>query len=213
MTQPFSAGSLCSTVGDLVAWQRALVGGRVVRAHSYAAMITPESLADGKPLTYGYGLGVGTLENRRKISHGGGIHGFTSDLAYYPEDSLHVSVLANSQANTGRFGERVARAALGLPLRPTGVALAGAERARYVGTYAATSPPAQTGRMRIFEQEGSLYRQIGSQPAGRLVARGDHVFVLEENDNIRFTFTVSGDRATKLTINHPGGTIEATREP
>jgi D-alanyl-D-alanine carboxypeptidase len=39
MTQPFSAGALCSTVGDLVAWQRALAAGRVVKPSSYTAMI------------------------------------------------------------------------------------------------------------------------------------------------------------------------------
>jgi D-alanyl-D-alanine carboxypeptidase len=116
MTQPFSAGALCSTVGDLIAWQRALVGGRVVRPASYAAMTTPEPLDDGKPLTYGYGLGVGTFEKRRRVSHGGGIHGFNTELAYYPDDTLHVVVLANTQSNPGRLAEQIARAALGLRL-------------------------------------------------------------------------------------------------
>jgi D-alanyl-D-alanine carboxypeptidase len=37
MNQPFSAGALCSTVGDLVAWQRALGTGRVVKPASYAS--------------------------------------------------------------------------------------------------------------------------------------------------------------------------------
>ena len=127
MTQPFSAGALCSTAGDLVAWQRALVSGRVVRPESYQAMTTPESLTDGKPLTYGYGIGVGTLEGRRKVAHGGGINGFITELAYYPSDSLHVVVLANTApSNPGRLGEQIARVVLGLPLAPAPAARAGA---------------------------------------------------------------------------------------
>jgi D-alanyl-D-alanine carboxypeptidase len=216
MTQPFSAGALCSTVGDLVAWQRALVGGRVVRPASYAAMTTPESLVDGKPLTYGYGLGVGRLATHRKVSHGGGINGFITDLAYYPDDTLHVAVLANtSPSNPGRLADQIARVALGLPpvTPPTGVALAGAERARYVGTYALTGPAGQKAPLRVFEQGGVLMAQIAGQTTSSLVPLGNHAFILREDPDVRITFAVSGDRATKLTFVQPGGTMEAAREP
>jgi len=213
MTQPFSAGALCSTVGDLAAWQRALVGGRVVRPASYAAMTTPEPLNDGKPITYGFGLGVGKLETHRKVSHGGGINGFITDLHYYPDDTLHVVVLANTApSNPGRLADQIARVTLGLPLR-TGVALAGAERARYVGTYTLTSASGQKVPMRIFEQDGALHRQIGNQPPARLVALGNHAFVLQDNEAVRLAFTVDGARATKLTVTHPDGRMDAPREP
>jgi CubicO group peptidase (beta-lactamase class C family) len=216
MTQPFSAGALCSTVGDLVAWQRALAGGRVVRPASYAAMTTPETLTDGKPLTYGYGIGVGTFEKRRKVSHGGGINGFITDLSYYPDDSLHVVVLANtSPSNPGRLGEQIARVALGLPLLrpPVGVSLGAAERARYVGTYTLRVPSGQTLPVRIFEENGTLLRQIGPQPPARLIALGNHAFVTAEDPNVRLTFAVSGERATKLTLVDEGQTLEAPRAP
>jgi len=216
MTQPFSAGALCSTVGDLVAWQRALVGGRVVKPTSYVAMTTPESLTDGKPLTYGYGIGVGMLEQHRKVSHGGGINGFITDLAYYPQDTLHVVVLANtSPSNPGRLADQIARVALGMPLKtaPVGVALAGPERARYVGTYTLTVPGGQTAKMRIFDQDGALHGQVANQPPQRMVALGNHAFVFRENPDVRITFVVDGDRATKLTFAQPGGSMEATRDP
>ena len=35
MDIPYSAGSICSTAGDLVTWSRALASGRVVRPESY----------------------------------------------------------------------------------------------------------------------------------------------------------------------------------
>jgi CubicO group peptidase (beta-lactamase class C family) len=216
MTQPFSAGALCSTVGDLVAWQRALTSGRVVRPASYAAMTTPETLSDGKPLTYGYGIGVGTFEKRRKVSHGGGINGFITDLSYYPDDSLHVVVLANtSPANPGRLGEQIARVALGLPLLrpPTAVTLSAAERARYAGTYTLKVPSGQTFPVRIFDENGTLMGQVGPQPPVKLVALGNHVFVRAEDPDVRMTFAVSGERATKLMLVDGGQTLEAPRAP
>jgi CubicO group peptidase (beta-lactamase class C family) len=215
MTQPFSAGALCSTVGDLVAWQRALVGGRVVRSASYAAMTTPEALSDGKPLTYGYGLSVGTFEKRRRVSHGGGIHGFNTELAYYPDDTLHVVALANTASNPQRLADQIARVALGLPLLtpPTGIALAGSERARYVGAYTLTGPAAQKAPARVFEQDGALYWQLGGRPPRRLIALGDHAFALQEVPGVRITFAISGDRATKLTVAQGASTTEGSRDP
>ena len=216
MTQPHAAGALCSTVGDLVAWQRALVGGRVVRPSSYAAMTSPESLADGNPLTYGYGLGVGSLARHRRISHGGGINGFITDLAFYPNDSLHVVVLANtSPSNPGRLASQVARVALGLPLLtpPVGITLAGAERARYVGSYTFTAPSGQKTAVRIFEQGPALLAQMTGQPPSPLIALGNHTFVLREDLEVRLTFVVEGDRAVRLTLAQPTSTVEATRDP
>jgi CubicO group peptidase (beta-lactamase class C family) len=95
MTQPFAAGSLCSTVRDLVAWTRGLQSGKVVSADSYRQMTTPIPLANGKPQRYGFGLGVGTLGTHRSVSHNGGINGFTSQMGSYPDDSLIVVVLTN----------------------------------------------------------------------------------------------------------------------
>src|SRR5688500_13401031 len=60
MTQPYAAGSLCSTVKDLVVWAQALSSGKVVSPASYKLMTTPGTLNDGKSFSYGFGLGTGT---------------------------------------------------------------------------------------------------------------------------------------------------------
>jgi hypothetical protein len=91
--------------------------------------------------------------------------------------------------------------------------LAGAERGRYVGNYTLTAPSGQKAPLRVFEQGGVLIGQIASQPPTRFIALGNHAFVLREDPEVRITFAVSGDRATKLTMTQPGGTLEATRDP
>jgi D-alanyl-D-alanine carboxypeptidase len=115
MKNPFAAGALCSTVKDLVTWTSALAGGKVVSAASYAQMIAPTKLADGKEQAYGFGLMPGQLEGHPQIAHGGGINGFMSMLIYFPKDDVTVAVLSNSSLGpASRIANRVGRAALGL---------------------------------------------------------------------------------------------------
>ncbi|HEV8597799.1 MAG TPA: serine hydrolase domain-containing protein [Gemmatimonadales bacterium] len=94
---PFSAGSLCSTAGDMVAWLQGLHGGKVLTSASYAEMVSPSKLNDGTPLRYGMGIGVGRdLRGLREIGHGGAIAGFVSHASWYPDAQLAVVVLMNS---------------------------------------------------------------------------------------------------------------------
>jgi len=117
MTHPYAAGALCSTVGDLVAWQHALAAGRVVSPASYARMTTPETLASGERLTYGYGLVVIQYLGHRLVMHEGGINGFSASLLRFPDDSLDVVVLCNTErSGSGVLAQNLARAVLGLPL-------------------------------------------------------------------------------------------------
>ena len=115
MRQPFSAGALCSTVGDLVAWQRALAAGRVVKPGSYSAMTTAEGAAVGS--RYGFGLASDTLAGRTSVEHGGGINGFNSMLTFFPSDTLSIAVLGNTNGPwVNRVADNIARAALRVPL-------------------------------------------------------------------------------------------------
>jgi CubicO group peptidase (beta-lactamase class C family) len=49
MRFPFAAGGLCSTVGDLAAWTRALESGKVVAAAAYEKMTTEARTEAGGP--------------------------------------------------------------------------------------------------------------------------------------------------------------------
>jgi hypothetical protein len=96
-TWPYSAGSLCSTAGDMVTWLQALHGGKVVSPASYKEMITPSKLNDGTPLRYSMGLAVGNdVRGLYRIGHGGGIAGFVTEVTWYPDSQLAVVVLMNS---------------------------------------------------------------------------------------------------------------------
>lgn len=62
------------------------------------AALTTVALKNGnKPgMNYGYGLITGKYRGLEHIQHGGGLHGFVSQLAYYPKQKLSVVMFSNS---------------------------------------------------------------------------------------------------------------------
>jgi CubicO group peptidase (beta-lactamase class C family) len=89
MSVPHAAGALYSTTEDLLRWERGLFGGKVVSAASVKKMTTPFKN------NYALGVVVQTVDGRTVVQHGGGIDGFNTFLAYYPDEKLTVIVLAN----------------------------------------------------------------------------------------------------------------------
>ena len=53
MTQPHAAGALVATIDDLLRWNLALHGGRLLSEDSYRRMTTPEGKAGEAPNRFG----------------------------------------------------------------------------------------------------------------------------------------------------------------
>lgn len=95
-TQPYSAGALVSTVADMAKWDAALYTDRLLKRESLEQMWTPAKLNDDKSTAYGLGWSVNTYRTRKRISHGGGIPGFSTAIDRFVDDKLTVVVLVNS---------------------------------------------------------------------------------------------------------------------
>ncbi|MEP6495839.1 MAG: serine hydrolase domain-containing protein [bacterium] len=116
LTQPFAAGALCSTVGDLAMWERALAGGKVVSPGSLALMSTAATLNNGQKINYGFGLVPGEMSGHAFINHSGGIPGFATMEYYFPADTLSVVVFTNYDSQSPNvLAGNIARAVYGLP--------------------------------------------------------------------------------------------------
>lgn len=112
---PYAAGSLCSTVRDLVKWNQALHKGGILSNSVYKQMITPGQLNDGTVLRYARGLSLTKIGGRKAIHHGGGINGFLSQSLYFPEEDLTVVVLVNTAGpiSPSKLAETIAIKILG----------------------------------------------------------------------------------------------------
>jgi D-alanyl-D-alanine carboxypeptidase len=220
MTHPFSAGALCSTVRDLVIWQRALAGGRVVNARSYALMTTADTLNNGKRLSYGFGLVPGMLGTHRSVGHGGGVNGFTTSSIYFPDDSVNVVVFSNSDRGPDPLALNISRAVFGIPLvaapKPlVAVPLPDADRDRLPGIYDLVPTGGGKFDIHIMVENGQLMTQAEGQWQGKfpLVYLGNLQFGASFDPSIRVTFISENGVITKMRLEQGGGTMEGARRP
>jgi len=85
----YAAGGLVGTATDLFRWSRGVLTGRVFGPELLRRSLEP---VRGN---YGYGWQIREFFGRRVYNHTGGIDGFSSHLAFYPDDGLTIIVLAN----------------------------------------------------------------------------------------------------------------------
>jgi CubicO group peptidase (beta-lactamase class C family) len=200
MTQPYSAGSLYSTVEDLFTWNEALYSGKVLSANSFEAMTTPVKN------NYGYGLGIDTKNNHKMIAHGGGINGFSTFLVRFPEDKLTVVVLRNSDyglANPGKIAQDLAAIVLGekyeIPRAHVEIHVESKILDAYVGKYKLGSEAVLT----ITKEGDQLMAQVSGQPKIALFAESETTFFPKVVDlTIKFEKDATG-KVTKLVL-HQG---------
>ena len=132
MSLPYAAGSLYSTVDDLLIWDQALHAGKAIKPASVAAMFTDYGFK------YGFGQSIRVDNKGRRVwGHNGGINGFSTQLNHLPDDGLTVIVLANiEQAPVGRISQSLIEtyfdpvSTAGAGVKPTS-----AELDRFVGRY------------------------------------------------------------------------------
>lgn len=134
MSVPWSAGGMYSTTVDLLKWERALFGGKVLNGESLAAMTTP---GQGN---YGLGLFVEQKYGMRVVWHGGQIEGFNSYIAYIPERRIAIILLSNMNGGAiYNVSDKLMQVALGkavtLPSDHRAAPIARDDLAKFTGVY------------------------------------------------------------------------------
>jgi hypothetical protein len=117
------------------------------------------------------------------IDHGGGIEGFNTFLAYYPDDKLTVVVLANFTGGAPQeIATRLAAVAHGekleLPSERKEITLAPKTLEQYVGTYQ-LAPKVE---MKITLDGGQLFTQLSGQGKLALFPTSETLFFLKVVD-------------------------------
>jgi CubicO group peptidase (beta-lactamase class C family) len=206
MSIPFSAGALYSTTRDLLVWEQALYGGKVLSAASLKKMTTPFKE------NYGCGLMIRTEKGHLLYEHGGGIEGFNTEMAYYPDDKLTVIVLGN--LNGGAPGDIAAK--LGSVAHGEKVVLQSERKEiqvpraileKYVGNYELA--PGIFITMSL--DEDHLFTQLTGQPKFEVFAENETNFFLKVVD-ARLTFeTDSQGKVVDLVLHQNGRDQTAKR--
>ena len=199
MAQPYSAGSLYSTVEDLARWDRALTDGKLISKDSYARMYTP---VKGD---YAYGWSVTTRSGRKEISHGGGINGFATEILRYPEQDVCVVVLCNVlPVNPGKVAHDLAAIAFGEPHKlPAEHKVARVDPKvydAYVGRYRVTPDLVLT----VTRDGDRLFAEPTDQPKLEILPESETEFFLKVAD-VTLTFVKDDKGMATHVVVHQGG--------
>jgi CubicO group peptidase (beta-lactamase class C family) len=93
----FAVGGLRSTTADMWAFAKAFFGGKLVKPATERQMLSPV-LGD-----YGLGWQVKQFFGQTMFNHTGGIDGFASHLAVYPDQNLIIVVLSNIESEPAKL--------------------------------------------------------------------------------------------------------------
>lgn len=193
----FTDGGISSTAIEVAAVLRGLFSGGLLKSESIAQMTrrTPTTYGD---MDYGFGVRLGSLDGHPKIGHTGGYESVVACAAYYPEDSLAVVVLLNTDGAQGAtdIEARIARLVLGIPAPSLSrVRLDPDQIQRLSGTYEMRSE-GHVKRFELFERGGRLFeRRVapGAEPSA-LVHVGNGTFANPDWGELRLVATLEGAR-------------------
>lgn len=135
---PLGGGSMYSTVGDLYKWDRALYTTSLLSNASKQRMFSPEM---GK---YGYGLWIDSLFGQYRISHIGGIPGFSASIFRFPLQDVCIVSLSNNDI----MGWKIAYGLAAIlfhheyvqPVKHKAVSIDPKLTERYIGKYELSEP-------------------------------------------------------------------------
>jgi len=203
MTQPYAAGAIMSNVDDLLTWQLAINGNKLVKKETIQLAFTPVKLNDGKVQEYGYGWGIGSINGSRTIEHTGGIFGFATDEIYLPDEDIYVVVLSNCDCSgPSDVTTRMAAKAIGKPYSDP------VAKIELDPTYAhslAGNYEFEDGSIRMITADGG---QLFSQRTGgsrfKILAQSKTVFSFETGFFV-LEFIVDGDEVKEVLMKDRSG--------
>ena len=210
MQQPYAAGSMYSTVEDLLKWDQALYTDALIPSSAKTLMWTPFKdnyaygwgIREASPATFGY----------RQVAHSGGINGFSSMIIRVPEINVTAIVLGNNAASPA---SPIARDLLAIyfgapydiPAPKTVIALDPKVFDQYVGEY-------QLGPnfiMTVSREGNRFMTQATGQPPVEIFPLSETKFFPKEIE-AEITFVKSADgTVTGLMLTQNGRTQMAKR--
>ena len=198
-TVSYSAGAIYSTTGDLYLWHNALQKNKILSKAQQDKAYTPVKNK------YGYGWGIDTIEGKRKVAHGGGIHGFTTNISRVPEDDVCIVLLSNASNTTlGEITKSIFAILYGkeykLPKERTVIKLPEEKLKQYEGEYEIK----EGLHVVISLKDGELVATPTGQKNEILYAEKEDLLFVKSQD-IQLEFTRNEKKEVDGFILHQGG--------
>ncbi|MEJ2055382.1 MAG: serine hydrolase [Calditrichaceae bacterium] len=210
MSIPGGAGAIVSTPGDLIVFITALFDNKLVSESSLEQMMDMQDH---------FGRGLLRFPFGKFIAYGfnGGIDGFQSNLAYFPEKDLTLSVLANGlNYNFNDILIGILSISFNAPFKipdfsAQPVTLTIEQLNKYTGEYESDALPL---KIKLFIKENDLYGQATGQQPFPLIPYSESEFKFEQAGIIiEFQTGTSGQvNYDSFVLNQAGGKYLYKRE-
>ncbi|MGB3585537.1 MAG: serine hydrolase domain-containing protein [Tunicatimonas sp.] len=204
MSIPVGAGALVSTPTDLTTFFNALFFSKVV---------SESSLEDMTKLVDNIGLGLFQIpfHDKRAFGHGGGIDGFKSNAAYFPNDSVSIAYTTNGVGMVGMNDILIGALSIyfgkdyEFPDFKPGPKLSSEDLDAYLGVYTSPNFPLD---VTIIKDGATLIGQATGQPSFTLKAYEIDKFKFDAAQ-LKLEFIPEED---KMILRQGGDEFELTRE-
>jgi CubicO group peptidase (beta-lactamase class C family) len=202
----FSAGAIYSTTSDLYLWHQALQHNSILSAAQQGKAYTPVKN------NYGYGWGIDSIDGKRRVGHGGGIHGFITNISRVPVDDVCIVLLSNGsdvalQEITNSIYAILYNKEYKLPAEKAVIKIPESTLKQYEGEY--EIKPELHVIMTV--KDGNLVAAPTGQNENILYGEKEDVFFVKEQD-IQVEFTRDAAKAVDGFILHQnGGTINCKK--
>jgi uncharacterized protein YneR len=206
MSIPIGGGDLYSTVEDMYKWDQALSPGRILSRESLQKALTPVKNR------YGYGWAIDKQYGQLRYSHGGGINGFSTYFARFPEEKAVVVVLGNTDFGaTGDVAAAVTRSLFSAKyVRPQDrkeISLDPVRLPAYVGQYETESG----GKATVSVESGKLHVMFPNAAREEVFPEAEDRFYYKSTDRqLAFRRDAAG-QVTGMVIHRYGTESEAVK--
>lgn len=202
----FAAGAMYSTTCDLYKWHQAVQQYKIISKADWERAYTPQKN------NYGYGWIIDSIAGKRKVGHGGGIHGFITTIARVPEDDVCIILLDNASDNIiGKINESIQAILYNkpytLPKKRIAIKVPETTLQHYTGEY-----DMKPGfKITVAVKDGVLTGQpSGQNPATLLAEKEDFFFLNIADVQIKFTRDAKNE-VTGIIVYQNGGEITGTK--
>ena len=197
LTLPYAAGSVMSTVDDMLKWQTAITRDVFVKEATIDKAFTNYTLNNGDKINYGYGWSLNEISDIATIEHGGAIPGYLSMGVFVPSKNVYVILFSNCGCKSPTDAAlEIAALAIDKPrvTEDNMVKLTNEQLNKWVGTYKFTDDALRY----ITLKDGHLYSQRkGSSQEFKIYPTSPNTFSFKEGF-ISYDFSLEEDKKIVL---------------
>lgn len=203
-------GTVNSTTGDLLKWDRALYTDKLATKASKELIFTPPVLPNDEKTNYGFGWATGTSTDFGKMAnHSGGWPGYATFIERELDNDKTIIILQNNDVSQGPPMNTIRNLLYNKPVyeKHKEITLTEAQLAPFVGSYAL----APGYNMQIIYTAGQLYTQLPGQDKFEIYPEAENQFFLRIVEAVLVFEKDEKGAVTKVTLKQNGREMPAQK--